>query len=115
MKTFSMLSLGAALVALSFPAAAEDAKPMVDKDGKPAMSKRFIETDTNKDGFLTKDEMLEEHKKRIEDIFTRLDTDKDGKLSPEEMKAGREKMRERMKERREKMMDKKTDGDKPTE
>lgn len=78
-------------------------------------AERFKQDDTNSDGFLTKDEMLAAHKKRIDEIYERLDANKDGKLSPEEMKKGRDdmraKMKDKMKERHEKMG--KGDGEAP--
>lgn len=75
-----------------------------DFKGKQAeMEKRgaemFAKADTNKDGFLSKEEMLNAHKERIDEMFEKVDTNKDGKLSPEEMKKGREIMREKFKEK----------------
>lgn len=69
----------------------------------PGMRERggmFQNADTNKDGFLTKEEMLAAQQQHIDKMFTSLDTNKDGKLSQDEVQAGRNKMRERMKERR---------------
>ena len=58
----------------------------------------FAEADTNKDGYLTKDEMLAQHKARLDKMFAEADTNKDGKLSKDEMEAARGKFRERMRE-----------------
>ncbi|MDY0029388.1 MAG: EF-hand domain-containing protein [Pseudobdellovibrionaceae bacterium] len=74
----------------------------------------FAKADTNKDGFLTKQEMLEAHKTKLDEMFEKADTDKDGKLSPEEMKKGRdimrEKFREKFKDRFQNMKDKGEEG-----
>jgi len=79
----------------------DDRHAEMEKRGK----ERFEKTDTNDDGFLSKDEMEAEHKARLDEMFSKTDGDKDGKLSPEELKKGREEMRakfkERMKERHE--------------
>lgn len=59
----------------------------------------FAKADTNKDGFLTKEEMLEAHKAKLDEMFEKTDTDKDGKLSPEEMRQGMQQMREKFREK----------------
>ncbi len=59
----------------------------------------FEKTDTNKDGFISKDEMIASHKARIDDMFEKMDTNKDGKLSQDELKAGREAMRNKFREK----------------
>ena len=118
---FTALAL---LLTSGFPAVAQDGRdtppPMGDerpfeKDGKMGKkgdkdhrgAEMFAKADKNKDGFITKDEMYEAHKARIDEMFAKADTDNDGKLSPEEMKKGhqamREKFREKMKERMDKM------------
>ena len=74
---------------------ADDRHVEMEKRGK----ERFEKTDTNDDGFLSKDEMEAEHKARLDEMFSKTDKDSDGKLSPEELKKGREEMREKMKER----------------
>lgn len=58
----------------------------------------FAKADANKDGYLTKDEMLAMHKARLDKMFTEADTNHDGKLSKDEMETARGKFRERMKE-----------------
>ncbi len=71
----------------------------------------FAKADTNKDGFLTKEEMLEAHKAKLDEMFEKIDTNKDGKLSPEEMKKGREAMREKFREKfKERFQGKNDDG-----
>lgn len=60
---------------------------------------RFQKTDTDHDGFLSKDEMEAEHKARLDEMFTTTDADHDGKLSPGELKKGREAMREKFRQK----------------
>ncbi|GEM_PF-1481131 len=67
-------------------------------------AERFAKSDKNGDGFLTREEMLEAHKERLDQMFAETDTNKDDKLSPEELRAGKQKM---MKKFREKMDDRK--------
>lgn len=72
------------------------------KDGKKAMAEKhgaemFEKADTNKDGFLSKDEMLSQQRARLDEMFATTDTNNDGKLSREEMKKGRELMHEKFK------------------
>lgn len=75
--------------------------PMGDNGRRGA--EMFAESDTNKDGFLSKEEMLNFHKERVDDIFEKADTNHDGKLSPEEMRKGLEMMRAKQNERKQKM------------
>ncbi|HPQ51096.1 MAG: EF-hand domain-containing protein [Alphaproteobacteria bacterium] len=140
---FSALAI---LLTAGFPALAQDgddAPPPSTQDERPDRPDRqmsgkkgdqrqdmekhgaemFAKADTDKDGFLTKEEMLNAHKERLDEMFAKTDADKDGKLSPEEMKKGREimrakfkeKMKDRMQEKREKLQDMKQDmkTDKP--
>lgn len=78
-----------------------DGKPPVDAKKAAEFEKRgkemFEKTDTNKDGFLSREEMAASQKERMDEMFEKTDTNKDGKLSPEELKAGREAMREKFK------------------
>lgn len=52
--------------------------------------------DRNKDGFITKDELMNGARTHIDEMFDVMDTDKDGKLSREELVKGRDLMRQRM-------------------
>ena len=91
------------------PEAGAPDKPGHDGPGKPEGkhggkhgdrgAKMFEEADKNKDGALTKQEMLDAHKDRVDDMFEKLDTDKSGTLSKAELDKGREEMRNKMKER----------------
>ncbi len=88
-KTAIALSLALALPTLAMA-----------EEGKKRKGPRM---DLNGDGYITKSEMLESHKKRIDEIFKRGDTNGDGKLDRDEMKAAKKNMRANQKERREKM------------
>jgi hypothetical protein len=81
-------------------------KPDGDRPDRGA--RMFEETDTNKDGFVTRDEMLAKQQARLDEMFTTVDTDKDGKLSRDEMQKGRELMRAKWKARLE--AERKADG-----
>jgi hypothetical protein len=72
-------------------------KPDGDRPDRGA--RMFDETDTNKDGFVTRDEMLVKQQARLDEMFATVDTDKDGKLSRDEMQKGRELMRAKWKAR----------------
>ena len=93
MKKLLMPVLATALILTAAPAFAE-----APHDGPK--HDRFKEADKNTDGFLTKEEMLEAHKARIDKMFEKADLDKDGKLSKEEMEKSREEMKKRWKERK---------------
>ena len=120
MKTKNLALTAIALAALSLSAApvfAEDAPtpppadvgrdgpppPDAGKDSKRAagFEKRgqemFDKTDTDKDGFISREEMAASQKARMDEMFDKTDTNKDRKLSREELKAGREAMREKFK------------------
>lgn len=56
----------------------------------------FAKADVNKDGFLTKDEMLAGQQARLDELFAIADTNHDGKLSKDEMEKGRDLMRAKM-------------------
>lgn len=86
-KTVIALSLALALPTLA----------MAEEDKK----RKGPRMDLNGDGYITKSEMLEAHKKRIDEIFKRGDTNGDGKLDRDEMKAAKKGMREKMKSFRE--------------
>lgn len=103
----TLLLMGAAL-----PAAAEDG-PKGAHEGGPGKDRgaRMFETaDADKNGELTKDEMLKAHEQRLDKMFSELDTDKNGTLSKPELDKGREKMRAEMKERFKERMGKRGDG-----
>lgn len=92
-----MAAAGTLMVAT--PSRAEDGTPSAEGAGGHHGGEMFNRADANKDGFLTREEMLKAHEARIDKMFADLDTSKDNKLSQDEMKAGRDKMRAKMKER----------------
>ena len=90
----------------SFPVLAEDGSPPAgaSENNVPRSDKfekrgreMFEKTDSDKDGFLSKEEMEDSQRARMGEMFDKTDTNKDGKLSPEELKNGREAMRDRFK------------------
>lgn len=97
-RTATMALATLILIGTALPALAEDG-PKGDGHRGDRGAKMFEEADTNKDGKLTKAEMVTSHEKRIDKMFTELDTDKSGDLTKAELDAGRDKMREKMKER----------------
>ncbi len=93
------LILPAALLALAGNAVAQEGPGFGPQDGQRGpRGGHFAKADANKDGYLTKDEMLAMHKARLDKMFAEADTNEDGKLSKEEMEAARGKFRERMRE-----------------
>lgn len=77
------------------------AGPGGNKDGKnngARAAHMFDQADINKDGVLTRDEMLAAHKKRVDQIFDKLDADKSGTVTKAEVETGREEIRKMLKE-----------------
>ena len=60
------------------------------------MGKRFERIDTNDDGLLSKDEMIEAHRNRIDKIFLKFDKDGDSQLSKKELRAVRKQMQKKI-------------------
>lgn len=106
MKRNLALILAAAIALGAAPAFAEHGGPHGPGPGGPGGPGGhggpgmhfFEESDTNKDGFLTKEEMREAQEKRLNEMFEKLDTDKDGKLSKEELQKGHAEMRKKMRQ-----------------
>ncbi len=71
------------------------------EDMKKQMEERFMKGDTDKDGFLSKEEMQAEQEKRFNEMFSSSDKDSDGRLSRDEMREGHKAMREKFKKRME--------------
>lgn len=120
LKRFGLTAIALSALALSTPHAyaetspeasppppsAEGPKPDAGSQGGPRSDKferrgkeMFEKTDTDKDGFLSKDEMEASHRARMEEMFNKTDLDKDGKLSPEELRKGRESMRDKFRQK----------------
>lgn len=69
---------------------------MMRGDGPRGPGGFLMRADVNRDGTITKDELVAGANAHIDELFEVMDTDKDGKLSKEELAKGRELMRERM-------------------
>lgn len=82
------LMMAVALTVFAAPAMANEEKLQEKVDMK------FSETDTNKDGMISKSE----HDAKGEEMFKDADTNSDGSLSKDEVKAEMEKKMEKMKD-----------------
>ena len=90
MKKFSFL-----ILALTFFIALPSySNPTNEKNNK--MRRRFERIDTNKDGLLSKDEMIEAHRNRIDKMFLKFDKDGDSKLSKKELRSVRKEMQKKI-------------------
>lgn len=78
--------------------------------GGPKGARMFEKMDTDKDGFVTKEEFMTEHEKH----FTETDANADGKLTQEEVKTKMEELRAKWKAEKEARKVEK-DGEKPVE
>ena len=97
MKKTMLYSLSVvAMLAASSAFAMEQPAPMPPKGEPHKGGKMFEENDTNKDGFISKDEW----RTRGDKMFSETDGNNDGKLSQDETKAHMEKKRAEWKERR---------------
>ncbi len=115
MKKLSLTTLSAIALLAAGSAFATDAQPTTPPPGAPhggMHDKMMGETDTNKDGAISKEEWTAKGDK----MFADIDADKDGKLTKDEMKAHHEKMKEVRGDRREKREERKEKrGEKPVE
>ena len=60
------------------------------------MGKRFQKIDKNGDGLISKGEMIEAHRDRIDKLFMNFDKNGDNKLSRKELRAVRKEMKKRI-------------------
>ena len=60
------------------------------------MRKRFEKIDKNSDGLLSKDEMMEAHRNRIDKLFLKFDKNGDKKLSKKELRLIRQEMKKKI-------------------
>ena len=58
--------------------------------------KRFEKIDKNSDGLLSKDEMMEAHRNRIDKLFLKFDKNGDKKLSKKELRSVRQEMKKKI-------------------
>ena len=92
MKNFSFLIFALAF----FIALPSYSNPTNEKNNFIKMRKRFEKFDKNDDGLLSKSEMMEAHRDRINKLFINFDKNRDDKLSKRELREVRREMRKRI-------------------
>ena len=92
MKQFSFLILLLTFF-IALPSYANQAK---EKNNFMKMRKRFEKIDKNSDGLLSKQEMMEAHRNRIDKLFLKFDKNGDKKLSKKELRAVRKEMKKKI-------------------
>ena len=92
MKNFSFLILALAF----FIVLPSYSNPTFEKNNFIKMRKRFKKIDKNGDGLLSKDEMIEAHRDRIDKLFLNFDKDSDNKLSKKELRSIRKEIKKRI-------------------
>ena len=92
MKNFSflILTLTFFLTLPSYP------NQKYEKNNFIKLSKRFQKIDKNGDGLISKDEMIEAHRDRIDKLFMNFDKNGDNKFSKKELRSVREAMKTRI-------------------
>lgn len=93
MKKFSFLTLALTFF-MSLPSYSN---PTYEKSNFSKMRKRFEKIDKNGDGLLSKDEMIQAHRDRIDNLFMKFDKNGDNKLSRKELRAVKQEMKKRIK------------------
>ena len=74
------------------------------------MRKGFEKIDKNGDGLLSKEEMIDAHRDRIDNIFFKFDKDGDSKLSREELRSVRKEMKKKITKMKKKIYKLKNQG-----
>ena len=92
MKNFSVLILALAF----FIALPSYSIPTFEKKNFIKMRKRFQKIDNNGDGLISKGEMMEAHRDRIDKLFFNFDKNGDDKLSKKELRAVKQEMKKRI-------------------
>jgi len=92
MKKFSSLIL----LLTFFIALPSYSNPTNEKNKFSKMRNRFEKIDQNSDGLLSKDEMMEAHRNRIDKIFLKFDKNNDKKLSKKELRAVKQEMKKKI-------------------
>ena len=95
MKKFSLPIISIFLL-LSIPSYAGEGEKMI-KINK--INRKIEKIDIDNDGLISKKELIEAHRIRINKIFYNYDKNFDGKLSKKEFKASRKKMKNILKKR----------------
>ena len=96
MKNFSILILALAFF-ITLPSYSNQT---FEKNSFIKMRKRFQKIDNNRDGLLSKGEMIKAHLERIDKLFLKFDKNADNKLSKKELRALRQEIKRRMYESR---------------
>lgn len=92
-----MKNLSFLILALNFFIALPTySNPIYKKNNFINMRKRFERIDTNNDGLLSKGEMMEAHRDRIDKLFLNFDKNGDDKLSKKELRAVKQEMKKRI-------------------
>lgn len=103
MKTLQVLTMLTLALGLAQIASAEQSAT----DGKRCGRMQGMqESDTNKDGAVSREEFMAAHQARAEKIFAKMDANKDGKIDQAERKSAKEMMGKNCK-----MKDHKMDGE----
>ena len=92
MKNFSFLIL----LLSFFIALPSDSKPTNEKGNFIKIRKQFEKIDKNSDGLLSKEEMIEAHRNRIDKLFLKFDKNGDKKLSKKELRAVKQEMKKKI-------------------
>ena len=70
--------------------------PTYEKNNFIKMRKRFQKIDKNGDGLISKGEMIEAHRYRIDKLFMNFDKNGDNKLSKKELRSVRKEMKKKL-------------------
>ena len=92
MKNFSFL----VLLLTFFIGLPSHSNPNNEKNNFMKMRKRFEKIDKNSDGLLSKEEMIEAHRDRIDKLFIKFDKNGDKKLSKKELRSVRQEMKKKI-------------------
>ena len=92
MKKFPLLIL----LLTFFIASPSYANQANEKNKFVKMRKRFEKIDKNGDGLLSKREMMEAHRNRIDKLFIKFDKNGDSKLSKKELRAVKKEIKKRI-------------------
>ena len=92
MKKLQLLILLLTLL-IALPSYANKAN---EKNNFVKMRKRFEKIDKNSDGLLSKEEMMEAHRNRLNKLFLKFDKNGDQKLSKKELRAVRKEIKKKI-------------------
>jgi len=110
LKTFFLVSGAAVLIAAGPKADLNQDGQVTKAEFIQSAESRFLETDTNNDGFLSQEERKAhrdaKRQNRKDQRFTKLDANGDGLLSRDEVNAAGDKRKAHKEARRQKMMEK---------